>query len=507
MATCITSIGIPGQQIMELSTGVAVQSNITKDINALYLLSNELDQSVFFNVRLIGTSPNISYTITIYNATTLVSIGSMVVTSITANSSFNIKAGQYYVCIRSQLLPYTVELTPKFISYNNTIIFSPRSQYGFSSTSTLTVSRPVGICNRRLLYTIIEGKLPTGLTMLENGYIAGSLPILDVDEYNKDLPPSNTWYHKLGDDEYITNWGRAYRFKVHLTLYDDRTKEDVAWFYISIINDYSKNFALLDKYEALSDDRNITFEEKVLMDKSLCPPCGSLINDKDTDDIQDDTNGNILIDMNNRTDYINKLIEKNDNALYDAVVLNDTDDTDDENILLYQSGFGDVNMEEHIELIHIPPLIEISFNDIEPEFFISTSVEETQLDTSISGGLVQYYISNINNNDNILIDHLKESAIFQCYLIENNIGSKYVIMESVVNEQYKNINLSYINIVDEISNIKSYYIQLDNLNDINEDDSTILFNDLYNDKYVELPLTTYAVNGFHSEAKIVVPKL
>lgn len=277
MATCLTTIG-EAQQLTEISSDITYRLSINQNINSLFTLTNELDQSVFFNIRFIGAYSSFSASLTIYNINTLRVFGTLNLNQQSINTSFSIVAGEYYICIRPIIGEYELDFKSTFISYNKVATFNTKSYFGYSSDFILETSRAPGLCKRRLVYTIIDGKLPNGLDMQDNGLITGFLPMLDCDSENDHLPPSAAWYHKISDSEYVTSWGRAYRFRVHLTLYDDSTKEDTEWFYISILNDFSKNLALVDKYEVLEDDKIATFEEKIKLNTlNLCPPtlCGT----------------------------------------------------------------------------------------------------------------------------------------------------------------------------------------------------------------------------------------
>ena len=545
MATCLTSINNIGDQLIELSSNVIYASTINQTQNTIYLLSNELDQSVFFNIRVLGTTSNISFTLTIYNETTLAQFGSLAVTQNSVSTSFNIKAGRYYVCIRSQVLSYNVELIPTFISYNRTTIFQPKCYMGATSiTNEIKMSKPVGICTRRLLYTIIEGALPRGLTMLDNGYISGYLPILDTDEYNSELPTSNTWYHKVCDDEYITNWGRAYRFKVHLTLFDDRTKEDIRWFYITIVNDYSKNLALIDKYEELDDNRDVTFEEKIkLATLSLCPPCDIYTDTtyNTTDNKSNINDGKIIlpdyydknssINVNNQTleqlsnentidmskDNIIDIINSSNNnnkELYDLVENNLI--TDEDNVLIYNYDFNNIDDEGKVkykELIVIPNdnNNNITFNGDIPLFsnIRSSDITINAIKGITNKGLVEYYITNFDSGD-LFIEQLKDSSMYQSYLKENNINNKYIIEYPIERMLYEDIELAYITVKDEITKSETHYIQFTNNASIaDKDDQTNdaagKFKKLYDDSYAKLPLMVFNIYGWNSEVRLVVP--
>lgn len=594
MATCLTSINEISGPLIEMASDVTYPATINNTVNALFILSNDMDQSVFFTVRTIGVMSNISFSLTIYNLETLLPFGSLNITNGNVSTSFNIKAGQYYVCIRSQILPYNIEVTPKFISYVRVATFNARSYFGASAiTQEIKAVRPVGVCTRRLLYTLIDGALPPGLTMLENGYITGYLPILDTDPYNADLPTSDAWYHKIGDDEYVTSWGRAYRFKVHLTLYDDRDKEDIRWFYITIVNDFSKNLALIDQYEMLDDERDVTFEEKIkLATLQLCPPCNIIdvsarqLNRSSgigigVDSITDETaitdityapntnNGSTTSGQSNGSSNDNQLngsstisidgiitdetpitditydktnlynlIEHSNNTkeLFDIVKNNEIDDED--NILIFDADFNNRRTdgtELMVELILIPTQDNISFEGEIPTFKnIILDQEQSDMIASLDDdeiGLAEYYIFNYNNAGNdIFIEQLKDSSMYQSYLLENGIDKNYIEEFPLLRDTYTGVKLKYVSVFDELYKTESKYVHLSvgveeyseklSVSDKNVDDivsgvqldasidplrdAADLFELMYNEAYNKLPMTPYNAYGWSVEARLVV---
>ena len=445
MATCTNTI-TTGSSFIELSSGVSYPSTINGTTNSVYILTSSLDQSVFFNLIVSG-APTIAITITIYYKNTLAVFGSTNITQLNTNSSFNITAGEYYVCIRAQILQYNITFKPTFISYNNTATFFPSPYFGYSSSTELYVKPRESACNRPLLFTLIDGALPTGLTFLDNGLIYGTLPMLDCDPYNDELSSSSSWYHKLSDSEYVTNWGRAYRFKVHLTLPDDTSKEDEAWFYISIVNNYDKNKAVIDSYEILDDEYLATFEEKIkLTGLKLCNPCTIIDDATDADDLKRIKN--------------NEHYEKVINTLAEGEI----------DSIEFTSDFSDINESDN-EMI----IITDEYRHTSPEDFY-----------------IKYY-----NESYDMIVQLKDSCMFQHYLKQNNISDSYIHHDVLERFDYKNISIETI----VLNDIK--YLSLKN----NIDVVTYDMNDKYNENYImnlqKLPMTGYAYTGFISTGVLI----
>jgi hypothetical protein len=399
-------------------------------------------------------------TLTIYNKLNLSIVGSLNITQNNINTSFSIAAGSYYVCIRSLLLSYDIQLTPTFISYSNVARLFPYSYFGYSASTTLTVPVPSSTCNKPLLYQIIEGSLPPGLVMLQNGYIYGYLPLLDCDNVNNgNLPTSNTWYHKISDDEYVTNWGRAYRFRIRLTLTDDYTKEDIKWYYIYVVNDFSKNLAFVDSFEVLNDNKVATFEEKVILKtNNLC--CGI-------------TNTN--------------QVDNTANDLYNSVIQYKVDD-DVNPIIGVDTTYHYTNMVDS-DMIPINNSDILFDNNGNPKFF--------DLYRASNDDLIQYYIDNFNK-DNNLVDMLKDSCMFQIFIHENNIDQKYIIEDSYSRFDYVGIKLEFITI-DGI-----HYIEMKNTYEQTVNDAQTAFDNNYNNAYSSLPLTSYSMHGVEMLSELYV---
>lgn len=459
MATCLTTISEVGQ-LIELSSGVTHRIEINPNKNSLFSLSNELDQSVFFNVRFIGAYSSFSVSLTIYNKNSLRVFGTLNLNQQSVNTSFTIVAGEYYVCIRPISGSYELDFSTTYISYNKVATFNVKSYFGLYSGSSLETKRGnINYCNRRLIYTLVDGKLPSGLSMADNGLITGYLPMLDCDPENYNLPSSSSWYHQLSDSEYVTPWGRAYRFQAHLTLWDDPTKVDLRWFYILIINDFSKNIALVDKYEMLEDDKIATFEEKIkLANISLCPV-------PEENQIISDSN----LDINS-----------DENKLYLSVENSQVDDPDADLIYSVDTGYIDY-LNSHTEMFALN-----SENVRNNQFYYKGK------------GLSEYFIENFNDSEDTLIIQLRDSYMMNQYLYENNFDSKYINYEALDRFLYEKIKVEIVKLED-----------IDYLQFTNEEQEKTILNDasirleeMQQINYSKLPWSPYSWIGFTSEFKL-----
>lgn len=474
MATCLNSFS-SGQTFIELSSKVTYTENISPEKNAVFILSNELPQSVFFNIVSSGTGNTVAISLTIYNMETLAIFGTMNITNRNVNTSFTISEGRYYVCIRPLVGSYEIKLTPSFISYSNNAILSATSYIGYHSSGKIEIEKKPSFCNRPLKYELIDGILPPGLKLLDNGIVVGTLPMLDDDDYNKDLPTSSSWYHKISDSEYITSWGRAYRFKARLSLQDDDSKTDEEWFYISVVNNFSKNKLILDKYAILDDDKAVTFEDRVVLDTiNLCPPCDLYVDKpgQETKEISlKDINENGILTLDSYKRLIEKGVDQNNmyNILVDHVV------EEDEVVLFSNSMESYLEEDEDTEMI------------IYPERNMSNNIE----------AILSWYMDKNNDDSNFTII-LKDSCMFQTYLKEKNISGDYIIKDSLERFNYSGISIKF-EIVDGIE-----YMVLRNTIDENIKDTSELFNEDYLNNYLKLPLTTYSFHGFYSLFKLEI---
>lgn len=476
MATCVQTLN-GSYQAIGLANNVPHVSLINNNVNAIYSLESSTDQSIFLNIRMITSLTAINATLTIYRKDTLQIFGTMAINRTNASSSFNILAGEYYICIRSILLEYNVEVTASYINYTTVFTIHSTAQLGFESDAILSFKRVEVDCNKPLLYKIVEGALPIGLEMLPNGYISGNLPMLDVDEFNKDLPTSNTWYEKIHDNEYVTSWGRYYRFKVHLYLEGFYEKGEERWFWISILNDFNKNLRFVDQYTELEDEKIVTFEEQVKLDTiRLCPdPCG-------VTDIVERQNSDSIVSVIDGEVYENV---SEDNKLYFDVEANYTDD---ENIIINEVDGGFMYDDELItEMILLNRKYVEFYGDI-PVFPSSNGNDD----------ITQYYLENIDNTKNLLIVHLKDSCMYQRYLMENDVAAIYIDMDAYERFDYKDIVMD----IHELDGL--HYIRFRNNNGIEKEvvDSQDRYLELYEENFRQMPWTVHTMFGYQSEGTL-----
>lgn len=516
MATCIDSIN-SGQMVTQLSSDVVYPSQASPTSNALYLLNNESDQTVYFTLLVKSQSIQaFDLTVTIYNYNTYQVYGTTKISSLLTNFSFNIPFGNYYVCVRSQIGTYTFNLTPKYIQYSRQITFEPRSNYGFSSQFQIEVKKKPGNCNRPLLYELIDGYLPTGLELLGNGYIYGHLPVLDCDWQNEDLPPSSTWYNQIHDNEYVTSWGRSYRFKVRLSFENDKEIFKETWFWISVLNNFNKTLEKVPLIGELIDDKIASYEEKLANLAAEYELCGvsSMPNQDTSENIKNREFYQYIESMVSDTITEDQITENNNiKEIYDVEQRKNKSDDQlkselnltDEELAVWKKYKDSIDTEiykPNIDLTSDTMIFDETYTNSSMYIPYSESlpiskfsVESLFYDFTING-IVRLYAEQFDKipfNDDIanLLLILKDSTGFQKYIKEQGINKKY-ITDAIEREDYTNSTL-----VELISINTDHYLEFAEDAEYIEDSSN-LFNNLKDEIYQDIPWTLYNMYGFSS---------
>lgn len=467
MASCISTINKVNPEI--LYPNQIYISDINTTSNSLYILNCNMVQSIFLSFNILESDTNnVSCSVSVYNKESLSIVGSITISSFSVNTSFTLGKGDYYICIRSIIGKYKIKLIPDFISYSTKSNIQGESYFGYYvpvCNLKYTAREGTGsgkdnmFCTREIVYEIIDGNLPKGLKMSSGGYITGFIPLLDSDEYNNDFPTSSSWYYKKPGYEYYSNYGRVYRFKVKLTLKDDKSKEDIKWYYIIIVNNYSKNIAKILKFKEDTNTDLATFEI--------------------------DTQ-NYLYNLCNNT---NKEDNKYDNTLYNNIIKNSPIDNSESDIIVYERNedltyYSDNYTEDIV-------VSEISYDsDNNPRFI--NKYRKSDLD------LINYFKSNFES-DISFISRLKSSLLFNDFLYQNN-------MRDYANTDFINIaDVNDIKISFYTSDSINYVRLIGKLNNINNDltDSSNLIENMHNEDISKLPIFGETLFGYNSTSFIL----
>ena len=125
------------------------------------------------------------------------------------------------------------------------------------------------------------------------------------------------------------------------------------------------------------------------------------------------------INLCNIKNNIENNIEKSDDELFYESVENHKFDGDDENHILYKhnTDFIDNNSRDSEYIVYDLKINSNTFN------------------------IIEYFINNFNNEDEQFILSLKDSAMFNSYLLENDIDKKYINMNLI---QYNDISIQFV---------------------------------------------------------------
>jgi hypothetical protein len=235
-------------------------------------------QTADFEINLVPLFPptSVGVVVTFYQLEeddTFINLGSALITELSMNFQKDFSAGTYFVCISSQTFSYGGTFQGNFTTYPITVKFSPTAETGGLAVCDLTVPQPDRECSIPLIYEIVDGELPEGLTMTVNGNIEGILPNLDCIEYTDDLSPSQGWYFEFGNQ--WEPWGLQWRFKVKLWAEGFEENGVEQWFCIRVHNNWSWDKDHFTDNEPYSKTVRAKIQDEQIGTpiESICPPC------------------------------------------------------------------------------------------------------------------------------------------------------------------------------------------------------------------------------------------
>lgn len=256
MTTCTSSIG-SSSGLTVITNGSSYPIAFGSVTNQLLIVQLAATQSIFFNSNVIKTGTGTyKFTISFIDMATLNTVGSVNVTNQITNSSAHLPQGNYYICIRAIVGEYSGSISFSFVTYPLTSTFKMSAYVGEEmGLITLKTTKAVLACTQPLLWEFVDGQLPKGIILLNNGMLTGTLPWLDCQDDNQLLPPSNNWYYEDEFNGTAMPWGRQYLFRAKLMLAADRTVFDVARFSIAIVANWDKmRDAFNDNFKTLTQD-------------------------------------------------------------------------------------------------------------------------------------------------------------------------------------------------------------------------------------------------------------
>lgn len=257
MPNCMISVPYWQSEGQELAnTPTPVEFNMLKNGTLFFSIANTQTVYMYFNLVSIGTS-TINYVITIYDSVTYNIVTNMIGNSAIISTNVDLQAGTYIVCLRSVSGSYSGTARADYFGFGRTTNFTPTVDVGEESEFSLTTDPRRQECSRPLMWALVDGKLPPGLSLeARSGLIYGRLPYIDcledADNPMSDIPSANLFLGSGHPDSYdsIEPWGRRWNFKLRIYAADQPQNFQEQWFCILIYNNWTRSTAqFLDNYD------------------------------------------------------------------------------------------------------------------------------------------------------------------------------------------------------------------------------------------------------------------
>lgn len=257
MPNCMISVPkwqLEGQELV--NTPTPVEFNMLKNGTLFFSIANTQTVYMYFNLVSIGTS-TINYVITIYDSATYNIVSNMIGNSAIISTNVDLQAGTYIVCLRSVSGSYSGTARADYFGFGRTTNLTPTVDVGEESEFSLTTTPRRKDCERPLMWSLVDGKLPPGLSLEHrSGLIYGRLPYIDcledADNPMSDIPSANLFLGSGHPDSYdsIEPWGRRWNFKLRIHVADQPQNFQEQWFCILIYNNWTRSTAqFLDNYD------------------------------------------------------------------------------------------------------------------------------------------------------------------------------------------------------------------------------------------------------------------
>lgn len=282
MASCIQTIQnlIASGQILnqpQIFPNTATPVALTQTSPCILILNSTQTQTATFTISGASTSGagapvNLLLTIYSYAGGVATSVGS--VNLVSANSSFqkDFGSGTYIFCIASQnAAGYNGTLVGQFKGFPVVASMIAIGSIGDSMKWDLYQPPPTPVaCNQPIWFELVEGSLPPGIILQQNGILTGVFPNLDCIDDENPYSPAVNWFYDAGGA--IAPVGRQWRFKVKCWLEFYPTVVAYQWFCIRIYNDWS-----LDRNNFLDQPKTKTVTIAKVVDPdplpAQCEPC------------------------------------------------------------------------------------------------------------------------------------------------------------------------------------------------------------------------------------------
>lgn len=240
MPTCVQTINAVGINGIEpIFPNTVTNMAFSAQNKQLFLMDTAKQETVVFNVSISSSqATNLGVTINIYEVrNTLIHLRTVVVADLNTSFQKDMTARKYIICVGSSVYSFTGTIVAVFSRFQVYTKLKLDCYSGCSTSLDMSVPLPERECNKLMFFEIVDRSLPPGLEMTALGNIEGVLPNLDCIEDDKDLSPSQNWYYNI-ENQWVP-WGRQWRFKVRVYLFDVPDTFAEKWFCIKIHNNWS----------------------------------------------------------------------------------------------------------------------------------------------------------------------------------------------------------------------------------------------------------------------------
>lgn len=384
--------------------------------NVLLRLDLQNNDTLRFNLSLNNTS-TINVLVSIYklnlNTNTFSLIGSITTNDVFTSFTKALLQGEYVICIYAKnTASYTGTIQAIFSNFIPQARLSCNFYYGFNVLSNLTKPIITSPCTHPLYYELVDGVLPEGITLLSTGILQGILPNLDCMPSNNDLSPSSNWFNQL-QSGISYPWGRAWRFKIRVSILGQPDIFKEQWLSIRVYNNYdleNKNFKSLlplqNYYDIVIEQEN----DIIKLPDTLCETCNII--------------DNITVIDNNDTEILYPITDISYIKLPNQLL----------NIIDVMSWYNNTNLNEYL----------IQYNDLETKNFIN------KLKTDLVFKRILVKLGKEVQSENIDFSNMN-------YSITNNNG--FIILETNIqthdihniNRNNTDLDVNYIANKDDIN--------------------------------------------------------
>ena len=243
-------------------TKVIVQSSSSQTITCTYTMLTPT------------TLMNITFYRILSNGITISNEGALTISDTTTFQK-DISPGTYIICFSMPAGFISGNFKVTYTGYIGAARLQAVAYHGSYAKSILTVTKPSRACNEPMKFWLVDGELPPGCTLLQNGSIYSAEPLIEMDSLNDNYPTSMSWFY-FNPDGNSTSIPREWKFTVGVQLINFPTKVDSKTFVIEVHNNWDVDRDAF-MYEADKEFDKITKTEYTVPLEGVpatgCIPC------------------------------------------------------------------------------------------------------------------------------------------------------------------------------------------------------------------------------------------